>query len=265
MAVLRGAREIARLVEPASLQPPARLAGGAALRTQSDHRLVELARAGSEPAFEAIVERYRGPLRRYCRRMIPQSRVDDVVQRTFLSALSRELGVSVGGVRQLLNRAPNSLRATAAAVVPLPFLLSLGANQHSPGMVARIGGAGHGGGGWGVGDDAGAGRSPGRSGRGVRGRGATEEQAAGHGRTGPGAVPGDDEDDVRPVEPGPPSDHDDGPDDAGDGSGPAAPASGADDWGEGGDDPGEVPAPAGMHAPDSDDGPDDDDAARGED
>lgn len=115
MAVLRGAREIGRLVEPASLRPPARLAGGAVLRTQSDHRLVELARAGSEPAFGAIVERYRGP------------------------------------------------------------------------------------------------------------------------------------------------------DDAGDGSGPAAPASGADDWGEGGDDPGEVPAPAGMHAPDSDDGPDDDDAARGED
>ena len=35
------------------------------LRTQSDARLVELAREGHERAFEAIVERYRKPLHRY--------------------------------------------------------------------------------------------------------------------------------------------------------------------------------------------------------
>ena len=38
------------------------------LRTQSDERLVELARGGHERAFEAMVERYRGPLLRAARR-----------------------------------------------------------------------------------------------------------------------------------------------------------------------------------------------------
>jgi RNA polymerase sigma factor (sigma-70 family) len=63
-----------------------RLAGRALLATQSDERLVELARRGSEPAFEAIVERYRGPLGRYCRGLVAPSRVDDILQHTFLSA-----------------------------------------------------------------------------------------------------------------------------------------------------------------------------------
>jgi hypothetical protein len=38
------------------------------LRTQTDERLVALAAAGHERAFEAIVERYRRPLLRHCRR-----------------------------------------------------------------------------------------------------------------------------------------------------------------------------------------------------
>jgi RNA polymerase sigma factor (sigma-70 family) len=65
---------------------PVRLAGCALLAGQSDERLVELARRGSEPAFEAIVRRYRGPLGRYCRGLAPPSRVDDILQHTFLSA-----------------------------------------------------------------------------------------------------------------------------------------------------------------------------------
>jgi RNA polymerase sigma factor (sigma-70 family) len=65
---------------------PVRLAGCALLASQSDERLVELARRGSEPAFEAIVRRYRGPLGRYCRGLAPPSRVDDILQDTFLSA-----------------------------------------------------------------------------------------------------------------------------------------------------------------------------------
>jgi RNA polymerase sigma factor (sigma-70 family) len=198
------------------------------LGTQSDSRLVELARAGSEPAFEAIVERYRGPLRRYCRHMAPQSRIDDVVQSAFLSTyralttdsrdlnlrpwlfrvthnaaldalrhearateqlddsydgverpeialerreslrtlltelghlperqrmalvlrelegrsydeIAQELGVGVGAVRQLLNRARNRLRAAASAVLPLPLLLLLSrAGSHRAGAVDRI-------------------------------------------------------------------------------------------------------------------------------
>ena len=56
------------------------------LRTQSDARLLALARQGYERAFEAIVERYRKPLHRYCRRMLPEARAEDAVQQTFLKA-----------------------------------------------------------------------------------------------------------------------------------------------------------------------------------
>ena len=66
---------------PKSLLAPARLAGRPVLRSQSDARLVDLVRAGSEPAFEAIVARYRGPLLRYCRRIVPEPRAEDVVPR----------------------------------------------------------------------------------------------------------------------------------------------------------------------------------------
>jgi RNA polymerase sigma factor (sigma-70 family) len=67
----------------------ARLAGRGLLAAQSDERLVNLARWGSEPAFEAIVERYYGPLARYCRSMVAPARVDDILQHTFLSAYRR--------------------------------------------------------------------------------------------------------------------------------------------------------------------------------
>jgi RNA polymerase sigma factor (sigma-70 family) len=69
-----------------TLRGSVRFAGRRVLRTQTDQRLVELAQCGSEPAFETIVERYRGPLRRYCRRFVPSSRVDDVLQQAFFDA-----------------------------------------------------------------------------------------------------------------------------------------------------------------------------------
>jgi RNA polymerase sigma factor (sigma-70 family) len=71
---------------PRSLLAPARLAGQSVLRTQSDERLVDLVRAGSEPAFEAIVTRYRRALLRYCTRMLPEERAEDAVQQTFVRA-----------------------------------------------------------------------------------------------------------------------------------------------------------------------------------
>jgi RNA polymerase sigma factor (sigma-70 family) len=58
----------------------------AILRTQSDRRLVALAQAGHEVAFTAIVERYRSQLRRYCARLVPESRADDALQQAFLLA-----------------------------------------------------------------------------------------------------------------------------------------------------------------------------------
>ena len=58
----------------------------AILRTQSDRRLVALAQAGHEVAFTTIVERYRPQLRRYCARLVPEARVDDALQQSFLIA-----------------------------------------------------------------------------------------------------------------------------------------------------------------------------------
>jgi RNA polymerase sigma factor (sigma-70 family) len=63
-------------------------AGATFLRAQSDERLIALTRAGNERAFEAIVHRYRGPLLRYCSRILPPERAEDAVQQTFLSAFN---------------------------------------------------------------------------------------------------------------------------------------------------------------------------------
>ena len=52
----------------------------------SDDDLVRLARAGHEPAFEAIVHRYRGPLQSYCRRWLDAHRAEEVVQHTLMKA-----------------------------------------------------------------------------------------------------------------------------------------------------------------------------------
>jgi RNA polymerase sigma factor (sigma-70 family) len=65
---------------------PARLAGGAVLRSQSDARLVDLVRAGNDRAFEAIVHRYRKALLRYCGRFLSGPRAEDAVQQAFMSA-----------------------------------------------------------------------------------------------------------------------------------------------------------------------------------
>ena len=71
---------------PRSLLAPGRLAGQPVLRTQTDERLVDLVRAGSVPAFEAIVARYRRQLLRYCGRLLSEQRAEDAVQQTFVKA-----------------------------------------------------------------------------------------------------------------------------------------------------------------------------------
>jgi RNA polymerase sigma factor (sigma-70 family) len=58
----------------------------AILRTQTDERLVTLARAGHQRAFEAIAERYRGELSRSLRRLLPAASVEDALQQTHLQA-----------------------------------------------------------------------------------------------------------------------------------------------------------------------------------
>ncbi|MGZ5339682.1 MAG: RNA polymerase sigma factor, partial [Thermoleophilaceae bacterium] len=199
---------------PETLIAPARLARRPVLATQTDARLVDLVRAGYEPAFETIVSRYRAALLRYTERFLPHERAEDAVQQSFVSAyeamlrddaalnlrpwlyriahnaslnalrdrglrhselgesidgverpdqalertqglrevldavqalperqreaivlrelegrsygeIASELGVTDGSVRQLLNRARNTLRAGATAVVPVGLLLRL--------------------------------------------------------------------------------------------------------------------------------------------
>jgi RNA polymerase sigma factor (sigma-70 family) len=56
------------------------------LRTQSDERLVALARGGHDRAFEAIVERYRRQLLRACRRILPEARAEDALQQALMAA-----------------------------------------------------------------------------------------------------------------------------------------------------------------------------------
>jgi RNA polymerase sigma factor (sigma-70 family) len=75
------------------------------LRTQSDARLVALVRQGHERAFEAIVERYRRPLHRHIRRVLPESRAEDALQQTFLKAWSSlQDGAEVHDLRPWLYR-----------------------------------------------------------------------------------------------------------------------------------------------------------------
>jgi RNA polymerase sigma factor (sigma-70 family) len=212
---------------PRALFHPARLARRPVLSTQSDERLVDLVRAGSDPAFEAIVERYRRALMRYVSRLLPPERAEDVVQQSFVKAyeamhrnsaelslkpwlyriahngalnalrdrgaahaelsdtidgverpdqafertlglrelvvavqalperqrsaiLLREmegrsyeeiataLGVSDGAVRQLLNRARNSLRAAAASVIPMPLVERVASSESTDPIAARV-------------------------------------------------------------------------------------------------------------------------------
>ena len=216
-----------RTMTPRALFHPARLARRPVLSTQSDERLVDLVRAGSDPAFEAIVERYRRALMRYVSRLLPPERAEDVVQQAFVKAyeamhrdsaelnlrpwlyriahngalnalrdralghaelderidgverpdqvlertaslrelvvavqalperqrsaillrelegrtyeeIATSLGVSDGAVRQLLNRARNSLRAAAAAVTPMPLVTRLASAESTEPVTARV-------------------------------------------------------------------------------------------------------------------------------
>jgi RNA polymerase sigma factor (sigma-70 family) len=214
-------------VTPKSLIEPARHAGTALLRSQTDARLVDLTRDGNERAFEAIVQRYGRPLLRYCSRILPPARAEDAVQQAFLSAhraihagdaelnlrpwlyriahnsalnqlrqngfdheemseeidgvetppqafergerlrsvvaavrdlperqrdaivlqamegrsyeeIAEELGVSDGAVRQLLNRARNTLREAAAAVTPTGLLARIASSGGEASVAERV-------------------------------------------------------------------------------------------------------------------------------
>src|SRR4051794_9678509 len=73
-------------MSPQLLSGAARLAGSSLLRLQSDERLVALIRDGHDPAFTAVVDRYRDELLRYATRLVGESRAEDVVQQALVNA-----------------------------------------------------------------------------------------------------------------------------------------------------------------------------------
>src|SRR5690349_18141670 len=85
------------------------------LQTQPDQRLVELARAGHERAFEALVRRYRGQLLAYCRHNAPRGTPpEDILQQALLLAW-RALsgGAEVRDPRPWLYRIVHNVAMTA--------------------------------------------------------------------------------------------------------------------------------------------------------
>ncbi len=105
------------------------------LRTQSDERLVALARAGHERAFEVIVQRYRGLLLRSARRYLSDARAEDAVQQAFLAAWSAlQRGDEVRDLRPWLyrivhNTALNALRASGYDDAELPDGLAVSVDE----------------------------------------------------------------------------------------------------------------------------------------
>lgn len=92
------------------------------LSSQSDERLVSLARAGHERAFAAIVERYRPELQALARRLCSDGRSEDVVQQTFLSAFAAlRAGCEVRHLRGWLYRIVRNTagRSETPSFVPL--------------------------------------------------------------------------------------------------------------------------------------------------
>jgi RNA polymerase sigma factor (sigma-70 family) len=85
------------------------------LATQSDQRLVALAREGHERAFEALVHRYRRPLLRYARRMrLSEARAEDVLQQAFMQSwIALSGGASVNDVRSWLYRIVHNVAVNA--------------------------------------------------------------------------------------------------------------------------------------------------------
>jgi RNA polymerase sigma factor (sigma-70 family) len=110
------------------------------LQSQPDWKLVALCRAGQEPAFEALVRRYRGELLEYCRRLGPRDAAsDDIVQQALLQAWQALAAkTEVRDVRSWLYRIVHNVAvsrfraaADASTVMSAPSLpqLSAGVEQ----------------------------------------------------------------------------------------------------------------------------------------
>src|SRR5581483_5131188 len=86
------------------------------LGSQSDERLVTLARAGHERAFVAIVERYQRQLLAFARRLDFHGRAEDIVQQAFLSAFAAlQAGAEVKHLRGWLHQIVRNAAIKAAS------------------------------------------------------------------------------------------------------------------------------------------------------
>src|SRR4051794_2845273 len=91
-----------------------------------------LARSGHERAFVAIVERYRRPLQAFARRLVPEHRVDDVLQQSFVNAWA---ALSAGAeIRHLRGWLHQIVRNAAIAAARTP-----GEDQLSDTMIGEEG------------------------------------------------------------------------------------------------------------------------------
>ncbi|MGH2881367.1 MAG: RNA polymerase sigma factor [Solirubrobacteraceae bacterium] len=96
--------------------------GEVVLTSQSDERLVELARAGQERAFAVIVERYRPELHALARRLSADGKGEDIVQQTFLSAFAAlRSGAEVRHLRGWLYRIVRNTAARSWVPVCVPL------------------------------------------------------------------------------------------------------------------------------------------------
>jgi RNA polymerase sigma factor (sigma-70 family) len=109
------------------------------LAGQTDERLLALARSGHERAFEALVQRYRRPLIRYCRRTmrLADARAEDVVQQSLLKAwIALTAGTEVRDFKPWLysivrNTALNAIRGPAEGNVALSDAIRTDASVES--------------------------------------------------------------------------------------------------------------------------------------
>jgi RNA polymerase sigma factor (sigma-70 family) len=103
------------------------------LEAQPDGRLVALARDGHEPAFEALVRRYRKELLSYCRRLQPHSdSAEDALQQTLLQAWrALSAGAEVREVRPWLYRIAHNVTLNNLRVrVAIPHEIQDAAGGH---------------------------------------------------------------------------------------------------------------------------------------
>jgi RNA polymerase sigma factor (sigma-70 family) len=92
------------------------------LASQSDERLVKLARAGHERAFAEIVERYRPQLYALARRLGPDGKAEDIVQQAFLSAFAAlRSGAEVRHLRGWLYQIARNAAARSQAPLCMPL------------------------------------------------------------------------------------------------------------------------------------------------